>query len=46
MFCALIRKKFIREFNYWNVEPEPYFSYVEANKKEKIKIKLLPSIMC
>ena len=37
VICAISGKKIsLDELNYWNVElQEPYYSYVEASKKEK-----------
>ena len=42
VICAISNKKIMLEnLNYWNVDlQEPYYSYVEANKKrEKIEKK-------
>ena len=42
VICAISGKKIsLNELNYWNVDlQEPYYSYVEANKKrEKIEKK-------
>ena len=46
VICAISGKKIsLENLTYWNVdEQEPYFSYVEAAKKEK-QNKLFPSIM-
>ena len=37
VICAISGKKIpLKELTYWNVElQEPYFSYVEANKKRE-----------
>ena len=42
VICAISGKKIeLKDLNYWNVDlQEPYYSYVEANKKrEKIEKK-------
>ena len=42
VLCAISGKKIeLKDLNYWNVDlQEPYYSYVEANKKrEKIEKK-------
>jgi len=38
VICAISGKKINLEYlNYWNVElQEPYFSYIESNKKREI----------
>jgi len=38
VICAVSKKKIkIENLNYWNVElQEPYYSYVESNKKREI----------
>ena len=38
VICAVSKKKIkIESLNYWNVElQEPYYSYVESNKKREI----------
>lgn len=38
VICAVSGKKInIENLNYWNVElQEPYFSYIESNKKREI----------
>ena len=47
VICAISGKKIaLDNLNYWNVDlQEPYFSYVEASKKEIKIISLFPSIM-
>jgi hypothetical protein len=38
VICAISEKKInLENLNYWNVElQEPYFSYIESNKKREI----------
>ena len=38
VICAVSKKKIkIENLNYWNVElQEPYYSYIESNKKREI----------
>ena len=48
VICAVSNKKIsIEKLTYWNVDlQEPYFSYLEASKKERLMNKLFPPIMC
>ena len=41
VICAVSKKKiFLQNLNYWNVETqEPYFSYIEAAKRERFRKK-------
>ena len=48
VICAISDKKIpLEKLTYWNVElQEPYFSFIEASKKENLRNKLFPPTMC